>query len=186
MTTGVRISALLALSLMLGACAADTSVRTIYRAGSHSRFAYAAGGRDMTTLIIGNPFALPKDQADRAITDSMQGKNNGPLTKFTTRPSENARPRYRIVMMFNPPLGMNTAALCGDTGDLKPQATVGRIKVFTAFCSGGMIISDVRASLPAAAPTDPAFGEAIGRITRRLIPRRDPESSSDRCFDPPC
>ena len=96
----------LAAALMAGglaACSADISSHNIWAPGVPGYFAYAAAAGEVSTIVIGNPFGVPKETLDRAVTDAMQGRHHGPRTRFTTQPSDAARSHLRIVVMFDPP-----------------------------------------------------------------------------------
>ena len=137
-------------------------------------FIYAGAERDMKTVIVGNPFSAPKAEVDRVIVDSMQGRNNGPRTHFTTTPSENVRAGYPVVMMFDPPRGMLKDDICGDTGKLLPEPAGDRIRLLTGFCAGDELLSWVAASISrVATPSDPAFGNMVSQSVRNLIPPDD-------------
>lgn len=160
----------------------------VHRSGYKSLFTYAAADRDLTTVVVGNPFPMPRPAVERAITDAMQGNHHGPRTRFTTTPSETARPSYRVVMMFDPPATLNTYALCGDPAALSPSpASGGEMRLWTAFCAAGKIVTEVRTRMPrVASPTDPAFRQAVANTTWRLWPEIDPNRGVNECQVPPC
>ena len=166
--------------LLLGGCNGEIIMGDIYLAGVPSEFAYAAGGRDLTTVIIGNPFDQPKQQVDVAITDAMQDHHSGPPTRFTTRPGDTALPAYRITLMFNPPIALDVDALCGDVSGLRSEGAGGRLRLLTVFCSHGDVMSYVYASTTAApSPRDPAVRSVVGNVMWELIPARDPLTGFD-------
>ena len=159
----------------LAACTADISSHNIWAPGVPGYFAYAAAAGEVNTVVIGNPFGVPKETVDRAVTDAMQGTHHGPRTRFTTQPSDAARHNLRIVVMFDPPHTLDTGRLCGDPATLEPQAAGDRLKMLTAFCVGDELLSDVRTILPApASPHDPAFRHVVASAMWRLIPVDDP------------
>jgi hypothetical protein len=87
-------------------------------------------------VIVGNPFSVPDDTLGRMVTDAMQDHHFGAATHFTTTPSENARRKFRVVMMFDPPVALAGHALCGDVADLPASRAEGRMRLLTAFCAG--------------------------------------------------
>ena len=183
-------AALALLALALSACSATVGnlIPQYYRPGIQSSFAYGGGGRDMTVIVHGNPFSLPKAEVDQIVVDAMQGQNAPPPTHFTTTPSANARPNYRVVTLFNPPLSQSSSALCGDPSRLvsTPRGD-GRLRLLTAFCVSENLMSDVASNLPSVtSPRDPAFRSMIARATFALIPLNDPYDSGDRCRLPVC
>lgn len=172
-----------ALVLTLGGCAyqyhvaSGEAVQPLYhRSGIPSTFAYA-GGRDFKTVVVGNPFPIDTDTLERVVTGAMQGSYFGPRVNFTTKPSDNARPGYRIVVFFDPPLASPGDTLCGDLGRLVPQRPDSRqrIGLHAGFCVGDQLQSEVKGSMRAVAlPDDPAFQRFVGGVMLSLIPAYDP------------
>ena len=168
---------------LLSACGADISQAFVHRSGVPSAFSHGAGGRDMRTVILGNPFALPKDEA---VIDSIQGMNNGPVTHFTTRPSADARAPYRIVILFEPPKTLVYRHLCGDAAALQSAARDGRLRVSIAFCVNDSLYAHVDSSIPSTdSPHDPAFRKMMARATFLLIPSVDPTTAGDDACEAP-
>jgi hypothetical protein len=101
--------------LLLSACS-NQGVRLYGRgsAGGYDagEFGYAAGGRDLRVIIVGNPFGGDQAAFGRVVTDAMQGRNLGPQTNFTTTPGPSAREIYRVVMVFDPPNGLSADTTC--------------------------------------------------------------------------
>jgi hypothetical protein len=164
--------------LVLNACA--NAVRSIssqdisLRTGVLSTFAYAAADGEMNTVVIGNPFDIPKDALERVITETMQGNHYGPRTTFTTTPSADARAHFRVVMMFDRPRAMNRQQLCGPKDELEPEPRGDRLRLATAFCARNQLLSWVDSSIAApASPDDPAFRNMIANAIFNLIPSRD-------------
>jgi hypothetical protein len=150
----------------------------IYRAGVLDEFAYAGGGRDLETVIVGNPFDAPKDEVDRAITDAMRNHHPGPSTNFTTRPDDSARPNYRITIVFNPPDNLSVHDLCGDVSGVRSEEPGASLRLVSIFCSHGDVMSYVYASTRAAStPRDPAVASVVANMMRELIPPVDPHAT---------
>jgi hypothetical protein len=175
-----------ALLLGLGACSGgilmQSSSDALFTPGVASTFAYAAADRDMTTVIVGNPFQLSKDTVERAVTDAMQGNHFGPRTRFTTTPGPDARGRFRIVMLFDGPVAIPDDRLCEDPAALPPPAPRDRIQLVTAFCAGDDMMSWVQAFAPrGASPDDPVFRSMVRSSMWQLIPPAD--TQSDRTIE---
>ena len=167
---------------LLGACAGNVAMvqGDVYRPGVPGEFAYAAGGRDLATVVIGNPFSVSKETLDGAVTDAMQGHHSGPPTNFTTRPSASARRQFRMVIMFNPPRSLAGGALCGETGASRPAESDGRLRLIVAFCQRELILSEARGVGPAPdSPGDAAFRRLIAAATREVVPDIDPYEDLD-------
>ena len=171
----IRTTAMLVAALVVAACTAETIMGDIYRVGVPSEFAYAGGGRDLTTVIVGNPFYRPKDEVETAITDAMQGQHPGPLTHFTTRPGDSARPNYRITIVFNPPINLDVQDLCGDVTSLRSEGRGENLRMLAAFCSHGDVMSYAYGSTRAAtSPKDAAVRSLVANVLNELIPVADP------------
>ena len=169
---------------LVSACGAELSQSFVHRSGVPSAFSYGAGGRDILTVILGNPFAMPKAETDEAVIDSIQGMNSGPATHFTTRQSENARAPYRIVILFDPPKTLVWRDLCGEAAALASEARDGRLHASIAFCVNESLYAHVDSSIPSTgSPDDPAFRKMMGRAAYLLIPPWDP-MRHDACEAP--
>ncbi len=166
----------------LAACAAEISSHNIWVPGVPSYFAYAAAAGEFNTVVVGNPFDVPKEALDQAVTDAMQGNHHGPRTRFTTQPSEAAWRKFRVVVMFDPPDTLDSGRLCGDPAALEPEETGERLRMLTTFCAGDELLSEVSFSLPApVSPQDPTFRHVVAATMWRLIPVTDPFTrDSDR------
>ena len=157
-----------------------------YGSGVIGRFQYAGAGRDFTTVIVGNPFSVPNETVERLVTDAMQEHYSGAVTRFTTTPSDNARRKFCLVMMFDPPVALAGGALCGDVATLPASRADGRLRLLTAFCADDYLESEVTSSMPrVGSPDAPAFGGMIGAVMRDLLPTRDP-GEEDNCNIKPC
>lgn len=169
------MAGILVLNGCAGAVRSTSSQDVLFRSGVLSTFAYAAADGEMNTVIIGNPFDMPKDALDRVVTDAMQGNHYGPRTTFTTTPSPDARPQFRIVMMFDRPRGLDRQQLCGPRENLTPEPRGDdRLRLATAFCARNQLLSWVDSSIarPVSAD-DAAFRRMIANGTFNLIPSRD-------------
>lgn len=181
----LRASAAMAGVLVLNACAgvvqSTASQDVAFRTGVLSTFAYAAAVGEMNTVIVGNPFNVPKGELDRIVTDAMQGNHYGPRTTFTTTPSADARPQYRIVMMFDRPRAQQRQQVCGPRESLIPEPDAARLHLTTAFCARNQLLSWVESSIARPeTPDEPGFRRMIANATFNLIPSRDDDRGNRR------
>lgn len=151
-------------------------------------FNYAAGGRDLEVQTVGNPYAergFGNQDFPEFIVASMQGRNLGQPTNFTTTPGETARAEYKVVIAFNPVEPATYRSLCD--GEVQSGPTEEKVRVKAAFCQGGRstgqrVLTGVRAEVIAGAePNSPAFQSMMGGITRNLFPLWDADFDDDRC-----
>jgi len=169
--------------VVIGGCAGaiitQSSNDVEVRSGVLSTFSYAAAGRDMRTVVIGNPFQAGKADLDRAVVAAMQNRNNGPTTTFTTTPSESAREGYSVVVAFDPPPTLPNARLCESLDGVATEPARDRLRLVMVFCAGKSVESWVRSSAPRpSSPADPQFANLISQATRQLIPTMDDEPHS--------
>ena len=63
-------------------------------------YGYGAGRRDLTTIIVGNPFDIDQAELETRLVAML---NESPTflqpTNFTTTPGPSARPQYRAVFL---------------------------------------------------------------------------------------
>jgi len=143
-----------------------------YNAGD---FGYAAGGRDLRVVIVGNPFGGDQAAFERAVTDAMQGRNHGQETNFTTSPGPSARAEYRAVMVFNPSNNLVGGTVCQrDPTSLPTAAGEGTaVALVAVFCLSEQSLTQVRGDIDAAVgPDDPNFAELVGQSTQALFPSK--------------
>ncbi len=166
--------AALAAALFIAAC--GTQIYDVqflageYGDSERSAFRYAGADRDFETVIIGNPFDVPKLVTDRAVIDAMQGRDKGMNTRFSTAPRNPYRP-FRIVMAFNPDPANGIRALCHDPAAVGSGAGGDRLVLAAAFCYGRKLEFSVGSSMPAmASPHDPGFRRMVGRLLYHFVP----------------
>jgi hypothetical protein len=166
--------AILASLLIVTACDGAIISGTIHRAGAVDHFA-ASGGRDLKTVIIGNPFAQPKAQVDAAIIAAMQGHHSGPRTRFTATPGATAIQIYRIAILFDPPPTTDSAAVCRGS-DRPAPVNDGTLRLLAAFCVDDLALTSVDAIVPnrVKSADDPLVSKLIANVMRELIPTEDP------------
>ncbi len=151
-------------------------------------FNYAAGGRDLEVRTIGNPYieqGLADQEFPAFVAASMQGRNLGQPTNFTTTPGETARDRYKVVIAFNPIEPATYRSLC--EGEVQSGPTEEKVRVKAAFCQGGRsggqrVLTGVRADVVAeAGPNSEAFQGMMSGVTRDLFPLWDNDFDDDDC-----
>jgi hypothetical protein len=178
---------LVAAAFAVAACAAG-NVRLTQQDSSPSyspgEFAYAGAGRDLRVVVIGDPFGGDRSTFERAVTDAMQGQHWGQRTNFTTTPGSDARTRYRVVLLFNPPRALNSTRLCQEVAAALPSESADEgIILFAAFCRGKRLRTEIKGRISSATgPDDPAFRELVGQVTNGLFP---PDRGIDRDRDGP-
>ncbi|CAN0327077.1 unnamed protein product, partial [Chrysoparadoxa australica] len=147
-----------------------------------SSLSTVAGAGDMPVAISGNLFGMDQPSFDRLVTETMYGRNAGPLVTFTTKPKEGSTENYRVEMLFGAPRTMSYLQLC--KGPL-PAAigetdSEGRVKVLAAYCykdvvqSGAMSLHAVEAGA-----AGEGFTDMIHAMMTTMFPLKDPYRQND-------
>jgi hypothetical protein len=150
------------------------------------QFAYVAGGRDLMTDVQGNPFAMPQEEFNAAVTDAMQRAHFGPPTNFTTTPGETARLNYRVRLLFNGPTASTGAAVCaGVPAIIGPSPGAGTVRLLAAFCNGERPMSYLSAHVDGVRDAhDPAFRDFMRQVTTNLFPPQNRPERDRNCVPP--
>jgi hypothetical protein len=61
-------------------------------------YVVATGDNELRTIIIGNPFNLPKAEFETAVLASMAGRNFGPRLNLSTNPKQEDARKRRVVI----------------------------------------------------------------------------------------
>lgn len=165
------LASLVVLTGCAGAATFDTGRSSLN--ASRTSFAAFAGGRDMTTQVIGNPFAVPDDFFADSVTAVFNDRNSRARSNFTTRPGPTAKENYRLVLAFNPAKRGLASRLCraADEIPLAPSSTR-PIRLQIAFCQGETDITSRRGTLPdATGPEDPVFQNFLAQALQLTQPR---------------
>jgi hypothetical protein len=165
-----RQKAALVLALLLASsCVADRVVRSdLTPRYSRVDFSAAADGRDMRTVIYGNPFGSPR--FDQQVTDAMTNTYVGPRVRFTTRPGRSAKLDYFVVLAFNPAPDVVPGSLC-DGRRVHTEPAQRPLVVRAAFCASGSDATAATGYLDAPQNADDAsFRSLITQLTLTLFP----------------
>ncbi|MBT3792011.1 MAG: hypothetical protein HN658_08775 [Rhodospirillales bacterium] len=168
------------LSLFLGACSGD-SIRIIDAefdtAYDYMNFSNYLAGKDTTVQIHGNPFAMNKAAFAQALTQHMQGANEGMPTNFTTTPkysdAQTTGREFRVIVAFNAnpkPSTLCTAKKIRAKKSAKKPDDV--LTVHLAWCFENDAHSAITAetSMPESAQ-DPRFRALIRQSVQDLFPQ---------------
>lgn len=166
------------------ACSANTVVlspTSFYGAYTPTVLNYASTRGGILTEITGNPFDVPQEDLEQAITQSMRGSHFGPTVAFITTPPEEFTSPYRVVMVFDAAQHHTESKLCRFNHGIEPQ-TGDRVRVHAALCANESPLTAVSGSVAeAGGPDDPSFQHLIRQITTNLFPPYNPDRrDSDR------
>ncbi len=171
-----------ALALLSSPLAAQTMRDQMWGGYDPQEIHGAHGGRQLPTVVTGNPFAVPDAEFVRAITEAMS-----PSAAVASRDQETAaRAPLRVLMLFN----ANTYTgdrLCDRS---KPLAVAppssggqgsggGRMDLVATFCRGDSPMTQVITSLNIAGPDDPRLKNMMQQVTASLFPPNNPDRNGD-------
>jgi hypothetical protein len=178
----MRFAVVAAVLVLLAACAGQSLIynNMISAAYRPYDYGYGAGRRDLTTIIVGNPFDI--DQAELE-TQLVAMLNQSPTflqpTNFITTPGPSARPQYRAVLLFNRQTVLPAVACRAP--ERIPVAELGETTRLTAvFCRHGGFLSTVTGELEGVSGIDdPRFNRLIRQMVPLLFPPIDPTRDDD-------
>ncbi|HZT19513.1 MAG TPA: hypothetical protein VFA23_08930 [Dongiaceae bacterium] len=185
-----------ALALLLAACTGGSSGSGRLSSGSVywtyydtaytpiSDVAIAGGSGELLTQILGNPFNVPQQQFDRAVTDAMYGAHFGPPTRFTTTPVGSFQRRFAVRLVFDSAVPMNINTICvappEQPAPRRGPAT-GSVSLSAAFCQEGRTLTYLEAGGSGyTGPGDPRFVQFIRYVTSSLFSPSNPNNSNFR------
>ena len=165
--------AALALATPVLASCADTGRVVVSDIGirySRVEFSAAADGRDLRTVVQGNPFGTPG--FDQAVTKIMNSTYVGPRTNFTTTPGPSAKRDYFVSLVFNPAPDVVPQVLCNDRPiPTAPPQPGGHIQARAVFCiTGGEATAVIGYLDGATSADDPHFVSLIKNMMLQLFP----------------
>lgn len=157
---------------VLAACGAVGTFGTVQRYSPlGTALNYAAGGRDLHTLVVGNPFDGDQAAFARRVAATLTARNTRQPMNFTTEPGASARTQYRLVLIFNEAPRLIDFDLCGDLSSLRtgPMES-GKLTVHAAFCNGTFAVRGIRGRLGGATgPDDPRLEQFLAQTAWLLL-----------------
>jgi hypothetical protein len=181
--TGAALAACLALALAVPA-AAQTMRDQMWSGYDPGELGGGPrGGRQLPTVVTGNPFAVPDGEFVRAVTEAMSDA----ATAASRDQAAAARAPMRVMMLFNAatqtgericdrskPLAVAPAA-----PQTAPQAARGagggRLDLVATYCRGDRPMTQVVTSFNVGGPDDPKLKNAIRQVTANLFPMTNPD-----------
>ena len=165
----------LGLALVTTACADISRVSdTQFQGEYHATLVdYAAGGRDLHTVVVGDPFGEGALFAQR-VTAILTERHVRDHTNFTAEPGPSARLQYKLVLFFNPARSVTPNALCRDPDALESRsATTQEVELQMAFCNDVVAMTYLRG--PVADGTRTArFESLLSMMLHLLLPTEAP------------
>ncbi|MEM7226126.1 MAG: hypothetical protein AAF495_24325 [Pseudomonadota bacterium] len=164
-----------ALALALSACANASVIGQDYVDPSYDPRlvgTMAKYGGVMPMEVYGNPFNVPKNELDSAMSSAMKGANFGQPLDFSTTPPEGIASPYSLVVLFSPARNAKANKICANRDQPTAPTEVG-VKAMMVVCSSDQRISSAIASVGQAnSPNDPAFTRMLQQSLIVLLPPR--------------
>ena len=127
--------------LGLAACANGMTVSRVDIAYSYlptELYVVATGKNELRTIIVGNPFDMPKTEFERTVLESLRGQNFGPPLNLSTEPEQEDARKRQVVIAFNLTHIKQVDTLCTGSAETAKLADTGaRLAVTGTYCDGG-------------------------------------------------
>ncbi len=171
------VTAIAAVTLM--ACAGGTTVSRVHIAQSYlpeELYVVATGENELRTIIVGNPFDMPKDAFDRTVLASLKGQNFGPPLNLLTEPEREDARKRQVVIAFNLTHIKQADTLCsGSAETAKTADTGGRLTVTGVYCAGDHYLTQATArSDGVTGPNSEQFRAIMSQLAIALFPDENP------------
>lgn len=173
------VTAVVAVSL--AACAGGVNVSHKNVAHSYepkALQAVAGGNNELKTIIVGDPFGMPKDAFDKAVLASLEAPDVKPRLNLSTNPNREDARKHHLVLAFNPTNKSQADALCsGRVDTAKVADTGGRLTVAGAYCSGAKFLTQAAArSEGVTGPDSENFQNLMKQLAKNLFPQENPQN----------
>jgi hypothetical protein len=169
MRASIRSAVVAVCAIALVACAGQSTIynNMIGPAYRPYLYGYGAGRRDLTTVIVGNPFDIDQGELDTKVVAML---NESPTfvqpTNFTTTPGPSARPEFKAVILFNRAVVLPNQ-VCRIPEQV-PVADLGStLRLSATFCQYGGYLSTVTGELEGATDID---DPRLRTLTRQMVP----------------
>jgi hypothetical protein len=162
----------------LAACAGGVTVSGHKNVSGNYRVSelYVVATRDneLRTVILGDPFNMPKAEFDAAVLASMKGRNFGPTLNLSTNPKQEDSRKRHVVIAFNITEAIDADDVCrGLTTTTKLQQAAGDMTVTGVYCAGNLPLTQATARAGQVTGIDSEqFNNLMGQLTIALFPAR--------------
>ena len=165
----------------LAACASGVTVshENIARSYQPNELrAVGTGENELRTVIVGDPFDIPKDAFDEAVLASFQSSAFGPSLNFSTDPKHEDGRKRHVVLAFNLTKKSQADALCSGSADTAQVAdTNGRLTVTGVYCSGNQYLTQATVrSDSVTGPDTEQFRRLMAQLAKNLFPAENPQN----------
>lgn len=161
-------AALAGLTLVPAAVLAATIGGTNYAPQyDFSEFFAASDRKSFQVTLAGTAFpGVDPGAVARDLLPMLQAAKPRPALTFTyDKANEQARPNYRLVLVFDAANDLGSAAVCNGAVRTQPGKP-GVLKIYAVYCRNDLALSETTAWTPASGPADPR----VASLFRELLP----------------
>ena len=135
-------------------------------------FFAATDNKPFQVILVGNPFpGQQMDDVARRMLPMMQVAKPPPNLTFTyNQPSEEPRPYYRMILVFNPANDVGADSVCRGRAKTTEGAP-GQVKLFAEYCRNDQFMSQTTAWTSASQPDEPEMRALYTQLFTQLFPR---------------
>ena len=145
-------------------------------------YVVATGDNELRTIVIGNPFNMPKAAFEKAVLASMAGRNFGPRLNLSTNPKQEDARKRRVVIAFNFSRGIAREVLCAEPANVTvEQQTGGALSVTGVYCAGDQALTQATARAGQVSGIDSGqFQNLMTQLTIVLFPTKNRKTKGGR------
>ncbi len=168
------VVAALTAGLLAAACAGQPVTTGSFRGGANPMFTYAAAGRDLHTVVVGDPFPGAEAATQAAAIGAMQGRFRAQPTHLVAAPTAETRTDSRLVLALDPQPGVSAETLCAAPSHIATARAEHRLNALLAFCYHDIAYAETRGFVTRpGSPDDPAFTKLMVALAGNLLPGAD-------------
>lgn len=173
------------LASLLGLAGCGVTVQdTITGTDAEGRRAFLiyAGEKSPVWLQAGNAGIAPPGDASAAVAEAASGAVFALDTTFTADRKSAAHPKYRVLVLFDPTVGISADDVCRSfPGDVPAQRFQDRTNLFMAFCATAEPIAGATVRGPKISSLqDPKLREMVRAGIREMFPLNDGEREPNK------
>lgn len=134
-----------------------------------STMVHASANGPLWLEIHGRPFGAGDSALDDKVAAAMTNQLVGRRLALTVHRDQAAKPEFKVVLAFNPPVNADPRDLCG--GSVATAAQPGeKITVLAAFCDKNGMLGSVQGWVAKVQDADdPRFKRLLGQVVRDLF-----------------
>ncbi|MCZ6509441.1 MAG: hypothetical protein O7A62_02525 [Alphaproteobacteria bacterium] len=145
-------------------------------------YVVATGENELRTVIVGDPFDMPKEAFAKVVLASLERQNFGPPLNLSTDPQREDARKRQVVLAFNLTSIKQADSLCSGMAETaKPADTGGALSVTGVYCSGvgGYLTQATARSVGVTGADTEQFRKLMTQLAIALFPDENPHRRQD-------